>query len=386
MKDWPESVAASAMRPETERLLLVGDWPPPPGGVSTHLAGLARELDRRGVATTVLDIGRGSHRDAAVVPAGAPPVFTARLARLVAGSALVHLHTSGANPKSWALAAVVGLVARLERRPALLTLHSGQAPPWLSRARRAVVARTVLAAFDAVVCVSDEIDRVLSRLGAADGRRHTIPAFTGLDPVTARKVLPLVLEGAKPLYGAMLGQGPHYGAGDLLAAMALVRRRRPRAGLVVFGTGTRSPEVDAAIARHGVEPVRLGPLPHEATVALLARCDVFVRPTHLDGDAVSLREALALGTRTVATRVGHRPDGVTLCRPFDPPDLARAMEEALSAPPAPASGASGLAPLLALYAATLATRREPADGHRLLLERLGRGPALENTPHAAGRA
>ncbi|MFM2153952.1 MAG: hypothetical protein RL199_2387, partial [Pseudomonadota bacterium] len=40
------------MPPDTGGVLLVGDWPPPFGGVSTHLAGLVRELGRRDVEAT----------------------------------------------------------------------------------------------------------------------------------------------------------------------------------------------------------------------------------------------------------------------------------------------------------------------------------------------
>jgi glycogen(starch) synthase len=386
MNNSSASGETSVMRPDNDGLLLIGDWPPPPGGVSIHLEGLVRALGRRGVSCTVLDIGKGGHRAKDIVPAGAPPTFLSRLLPLVRRSALVHLHTSGANPKSWALAAAVGLVAQFERRAAVTTLHSGQAPPWLSTVPRAVAARAVLATFDAVVCVSDEIARTLARLGAADGRRHVIPAFTGVDVVRTGNVLPIGLEGFSPLVGAMLGEGAHYGAQELLAAMALVRQGHPRAGLVLFGTGTHDAVVDDAVARHGIEPVRLGPLPHEASLALVARCDLFVRPTHLDGDAVSLREALALGVRSVATRVGHRPEGVVLCRPRDSEDLARAMREALeSAAPRPANK-NGLEPLWSLYRSILDDGRKASDGRRLLLERLGRGPAVEDASHAAGGA
>jgi len=41
----------------------------------------------------------------------------------------------------------------------------------------------------------------------------------------------------------------------------------------------------------------------------VAAADVFVRPTLADGDAISVREALALGRPTVASAVGARPSG-----------------------------------------------------------------------------
>ena len=57
----------------------------------------------------------------------------------------------------------------------------------------------------------------------------------------------------------------------------------------------------------------------------MAACDVFVRPTLADGDSVSVREALALGRKVVATAVGHRPADVLLVPPGDDGALADAL-------------------------------------------------------------
>jgi glycosyltransferase involved in cell wall biosynthesis len=42
----------------------------------------------------------------------------------------------------------------------------------------------------------------------------------------------------------------------------------------------------------------------------MAQCSVFVRPTYFDGDAASVREALALGVPVVASDVGGTKDAV----------------------------------------------------------------------------
>jgi hypothetical protein len=54
---------------------------------------------------------------------------------------------------------------------------------------------------------------------------------------------------------------------------------------------------------------------HDACLALMSACDVFLRPTLEDGDSISVREALALGVPVVASRVGARPAGAILFRP-----------------------------------------------------------------------
>ena len=60
-----------------------------------------------------------------------------------------------------------------------------------------------------------------------------------------------------------------------------------------------------------------------------ARSDLFVRPTLADGDASSVREALALGVPVVASDVGHRPPGIALFRRGDLDGLVEAIAGAL---------------------------------------------------------
>src|SRR5919206_618325 len=140
------------------RIALVGDYPPPHGGVSVHVAALERALRARGDEVRVLDIGRGDHDGAGVEPARGALRYGTALARAAAGRWLLHVHTNGANPKSW-LVAIAAARARLPGAPrGVLTLHSGLCPAWLAaRADRREVARRVCAAYGRVVAVNDAI-------------------------------------------------------------------------------------------------------------------------------------------------------------------------------------------------------------------------------------
>ncbi len=55
-----------------------------------------------------------------------------------------------------------------------------------------------------------------------------------------------------------------------------------------------------------------GDVPHAITMAAISQADVMLRTTLFDGDAVSVREALHLGTPVIASDNGMRPDGVHL--------------------------------------------------------------------------
>ena len=86
----------------------------------------------------------------------------------------------------------------------------------------------------------------------------------------------------------------------------------------------------AAIRAEGV--TGFGEVHRSSALAIVSSSDVFIRPTLVDGDSVSVREALALGKPVVATRVGHRPSEVRLVPPGDAAALARGLVEAAEQP------------------------------------------------------
>ncbi len=85
----------------------------------------------------------------------------------------------------------------------------------------------------------------------------------------------------------------------------------------------------------------LGDLPHAVALGTIALCDTFVRATRADGDAMSVREALALGRPVVASDAAVRPGGVLVYPCEDPAALAEAIERSFEAPQ-PAPPADGL--------------------------------------------
>ena len=88
------------------RVLLVGDYPPPAGGIAVHVQQLQGYLEDQGVEVKVLDIGKGSAvAGPNVIKAHSYRTYLAQLARFAAEGWLIHVHTSGNNTKSWLVAA-----------------------------------------------------------------------------------------------------------------------------------------------------------------------------------------------------------------------------------------------------------------------------------------
>lgn len=324
------------MRPDLSGrgILLVGDWPPPLGGVSVHMHSLRAACRRAGARVHVIDIGKGQSDAPDVTRATTPATYLRSLAREANAHDTLHLHTNGANVKSWALVLATGLAARALGLHAVLTIHSGHAPTWLSSPQRVLYARLGLAHFDRLISVSSDIAHTLSRMGAWDHRGLIAPAFgpDGLEPGVLPSSAQSFSQNRKPLFSAMLGRGVDYGGLELLDAFSVLVTHLPNAGLVVYGEGCDDDFIRAHPALQTESVITLGSIPRTEALAVVRASDVFVRPSRVDGDAVSVREALALGTRVVATRVGTRPSSVTLCAPKDSSDLSRAMRVGLSSP------------------------------------------------------
>ncbi|MFZ5469173.1 MAG: glycosyltransferase family 4 protein [Myxococcota bacterium] len=323
------------------KVVLVGDYPPPPGGVAVHVRQLFDYLREKGADVKVLDVGKGGHEGDGVYSARTPKTLVAQLSRLASSGHLVHLHTSGNNSMAWMLAAVVSVCPAPVGR--VLTLHSGLFPGFVERSLgRRLLVRLAAEAYGRVVAVSPPIAEALVKLGVPAERVRMHPAFlasqvrpgkppAGFDEVRRRR---------SPLLAMAHHPSPVYGRALMFRALRRSLQMFPDLGLAVFGPGTRHRAFQEAARAERVEGVLedFGELPHDQALALLRGCDLFVRPTLVDGDAVSVREALALGVPCVASNVVARPAGVTTFRAGDEAALVEALGTALCRRPPPSAG------------------------------------------------
>jgi len=307
------------------KILLIGEFPPPYGGISVHVAGIQRQLLAAGIECKVLDTGR-------VRAVG----FGAALLRHMSDGWTLHLHTNGHNPKSWLIALICGVAARCGEG-GVLTLHSGMAPAYLQAAPawRRKLAAWAGGLYARVVCVSPAIQSALISLGVAPAKTETAPAWiaaTNLPQATLDAHLLAWMERHQPLFSTALFFRPEYGFDVLVAAVAKLRRRYPSVGCLTMGSGEQLVDALRLVHMAGLEDniLLLGDVEHDTCLELMSRSDVFLRPTFEDGDSISVREARALGVPVVASRVGTRPAGVTLFEPGDAEDLVAKLESAMA--------------------------------------------------------
>ena len=342
------------------RVLQLGAYPPPQGGVQSNIVSLRNFLLARGAGCEVVNLTRHrrEERDGIYYP------FTALgvLRRLAGNYDILHLHLGGKVPlRSLGLALAC---AWTPGKRSVLTLHSGGYPgsPAGRSARPATLRGFVFRQLDCIIGVNAEIVELFRRLGVAESRVRCIaPHWLPSEP--PREPLSPALEGFyrshRPTLLAVSGLEPEYDLALQIRSLGRWRQRHPRAGLVIVGSGSLRDELRRQIASvaWGEHILLCGDVPHPVTLRAIAEADVLLRTTLYDGDAISVREALHLGTPVVATDNGMRPAGVRVVPMGDETALDAALEECLEADRGsgpgpggtPAGGDENLARVLGVY-------------------------------------
>jgi len=314
------------------KVLFVGPYPPPHGGISVHVWSAHALMRRAGQQSSVLNIDPRAPESDRYIKISGGKDFIWQLVRYVGNDWALNVHTNGHNPKSWAIAVICGVAAQFGPG-ATLTLHSGMAPGYIrnSQQRMRHVIRFACALYRQITCVNDEIATAVADLGIPKEQIRITPAFLPIDPpkVVPPPKIDTWMEEHSPVMTSTMFFRAEYGFEVLLDAVDRLRLAYPQIGCLVMGTGEGRGQAEELLARRGLSDsiFLAGDLDHELCLALMSRSAAFVRPTFRDGDSVSVREAVSLGVPVVASNVGARPDGVLLFEPGDVNGLVARIKE-----------------------------------------------------------
>jgi glycosyltransferase involved in cell wall biosynthesis len=316
-------------------ILLLGPYPPPQGGVQRNMLAIRDELRRAGHACSIINITRSAQ-----TAGGEPDVYHPQtplaLALLLLNLKydLLHIHIGGEIPtRVLGLLAVCALAARGK---SVLTLHSGGYP--LSKegraARKFSLRGFIFRLYKRLVCVNPQQVEMFEKFGAAKEKIRLIYPFFNQNPnENVRVPAPLEKFAAahKPFLLTVGLLQPAYNLPLQIEALGEIRKKFPDAGLIIAGAGELEDELRRIIAAApaGEHILLAGDVAHAVTLHLINDCDVLLRTTAYDGDAISIREALHLDTPVIATDNGMRPEGVYLIPKGDGAALEKAIESTL---------------------------------------------------------
>jgi glycosyltransferase involved in cell wall biosynthesis len=347
-------------------------------------------MKREGLQSNVLNVDPRAIASGDYISITGAADFVRQLFFHVSEGWTLNVHTNGHNPKSWLIALICGIASQWGP-PATLTLHSGGVPLYLGGGpqRRRFVARLACAMYSRIICVNPEIALSISRLGVPDTTLEIAPAFLPFEApdVAVPETIDTWIRQHSPVLSTAMFFRREYGFELLLDAVKELKPVHRDLGCVVMGDGEHRDSAERAVERAGLSDSVLltGDLEHEMCLSLIATSDVFVRPTFMDGDAISVREALALGVPVVASNVGTRPEGTTLFEVGNRGQLVEGIEDVLRHSPPRKGGVARSAGVVSsermLDFADLTTRSAPSARPPLLCEEgnvFGKNPCLKD--------
>jgi len=339
------------------RVLLLGPYPPPHGGVQNNLLSIHDLLRKKGFSSQIVNITRfrSTEREGVFHPKN---WFQLLVLLLRLRYDIIHLHIGGTvTPR---LLALSFLCCMMPRSKAVLTFHSGGYPA--SKEGRSARPRSfrgfVFRRFDRIIGVNREIVELFHRFGVPEEKvRLILPHALSLEPPSHG--LPERLDAFYRLHRPVLltvgGLEPEYDLAIQIEALGVVRVQHPGAGLVIIGSGSLEPDLRRAIGStpYARDILLCGDVPHEDTLLAMRVCDVFLRTTRFDGDSVAVREAMHFGVPVIATDTGMRPAGVRLVPVGEPRALEHTIALQLEQPTVPRTTAESneenIEAVLALY-------------------------------------
>ena len=318
------------------KVLLLGPYPPPHGGVQTNLVGIRSFLLKRGTPCAVINITRHRKPDADEVYYPKGPLQLLRLLSRLQFD-IIHLHIGGMLTNR--LLALGFICAKWPGAKSMLTFHSGGFPSSPEGQALGPSSSTafVLRAFDGIIGVNEEIVKFLHRLGVPQSRARLISpdAFVTDGPAAPlSEPLARFLETNDPVLVSVGLLEPEYDLPLQIETLPRIRERFPNAGLLLIGSGSLEARLRTQIQSNPCAQHILlaGDVPHSSTMEVIRRSRIMLRTTLYDGDALSVREALRIGTPVIATDNGMRPTGVRLIPISDSQALLQATVQELQQP------------------------------------------------------
>jgi glycogen(starch) synthase len=328
--------AGEVSRNEAMRVLQLGPFPPPHGGVAEHLSALRAALLAHGDTCPVVALARptGMAIDDADVYR---PRSILQLVRMLLDLRcdIVHLHIGGSL--TLRLLGLTLLCTLLPGRKSVLTFHSGGYPssPAGRRGGPMSVRGFIFRRLNRIIGVNAQIIEMFHRFGVPKNKLRLISPYsiTGPSPdIVIPEETKVFLQEHWPRMISVGLLEPEYSLKQQIDVLELVREEFPRAGLVLIGSGSLEGDLRARIAeKHYAKHIRLlGDVHHGVTLRVIEECDLMLRTTLYDGDAISVREALHFGLPVIATDNAMRPEGVDVIPAADLETLHAAIKRNLT--------------------------------------------------------
>jgi len=323
------------------QLIIFGVFPPPRGGVSTHIERLTPFLEEAGISYTIWDHSKVGKYKSNIVSLRRNPIKALK-SLLISGTKVLYYPLTNISfiklmfllcLKMIGVRIVVALVASPEQ-----TLGSNT----LKLRYMMVIARISFH----LIATNRTFKTLLLRHKIPGNKVSVFSAFIP-DKNGSSKTIPIPQDALdfcvkkQPLiltyvYGPDRHDGEDLYGLDLLVLLGdELRKDFLEIGIVVvipeISNEVYFEKIKNSIHERGLDSLFCFAIGnHFSFISFLQYTDLFIRATNTDGDALTLREAVYYGVPSVASDVCHRPEETVLFHNRDFQDLVRVVTNMLS--------------------------------------------------------
>lgn len=320
------------------RVLQLGPFAPPHGGVQANLAAIRYALLERGFSCPVITLTRSKYASTDDSEIYRPQNAIQLVKHLFRTRCdIAHLHLGG--NLTFRLLCLTFLCALIPRRKFVLTFHSGgYASSTAGRSAHPFTLRGfVFRKVDKIIGVNQEIIELFRKFGVESAKLQLIPPYALTGPSSETEVPQALSDFLRSHNPVILSVGlleHEYNLQMQIDVLGPVRETFPNAGLIIIGSGSQEKNLRNSIGEksYAKDIMLCGDIEHASTIRVISESDLMLRTTIYDGDAISVREALHLGTPVIATDNGMRPNGVHLIPAANLEELHKAIKKQLNEP------------------------------------------------------
>ncbi len=326
------------------RVLIIGGFPPPYGGITVHIQRLFNYLKSKDIECTVLN----QHGDKFIKSIDDPNIISLRgnkfvkLIKMVAILAdkkydIVHFHTSQFN--NFILGGFF-LLSILKNRKKIITIHSGSFVKkyFLKSFIFKLQSRMILNKFDHFIAVNPEQQSFyLKELKKNKNLVSLIPTFlypqNNLKIELEDKIIKSIIKLKENVDFVVIVSGyiyKYYGFHYVMKSVNnLMKIKNVKIGIVFVFYASYEESYKNTIMKmindyeHSIVFNNLDPM---YFLKILKQCDILIRPTLIDSFGVTVAEAIYLDVPVIASDVCERQDGTVLFKTGSEQDLTDKLE------------------------------------------------------------
>lgn len=252
--------------------------------------------------------------------------------RLIKSSDIIHIHSG-----NWILRIVLIVIAKLFRKKIIVTLHSYR----LVKIRKYLTNKSLFLT-NKIICVNERIANDVKIKDKCIVKEAFLPPTNHHEDVLPEEIDRFLIQNrerfilcANASKLVEFNGKDLYGLDQCIEVAKLAKKQKTQLSIIfvigiidelnpLFQSYTRE------IADHSLGKfIKLYPK-SLSFITLIQKCDVVLRPTLSDGDALTVREALFFNKVVIASDVVKRPRGTVLYKTGDALDLYKKIQELMA--------------------------------------------------------